>query len=325
MKHLTNWLLSALMIPASAFAVAPEVLEAQRNGAKVSIPLAVIDENGKPVSGAKVNCRFFNGLGKTSDVRGLTDNQGFFHVGGSCKYYVNIGVLKGGFYSSWFKQTFGSHDQKPAVVDGKWQPYGEVRKIILKKVESKGDLVVYNPQSIDSKIPALGKWLPFDLEVFDWVQPIGRGVHEDAFLRFSYVKGNAGPWDYSAKMELSFTNNPYAGAYVKAKDNWSELKSAKQAETNANFMSEIEFGETIRPDGKDRKFWLDENSYLVYRTRTKVDENGNLVSAHYGKIYGQWSSGKSNVRLPLGCFNPRENDPDIEDDCKVREILRRSK
>lgn len=85
----------------------------------------------------------------------------------------------------------------------------------------------------------------------------------------------------------------------------------------------IEFGEVIRPDGKDNRYWLGEDSYLIYRTRTKVDEEGKLVSAHYGKIYGLWSSGKSNVRLPLGCLNQRENDPDIEDDRQVHEILKR--
>ncbi len=30
------------------------------------------------------------------------------------------------------------------------------------------------------------------------------------------------------------------------------------------------------------------DSYLVFRTRTEVGKEGDLLSAHYGKIYGKW-------------------------------------
>lgn len=220
------------------------------------------------------------------------------------------------------KINFASSKENQTVVDGKWQPYGETRKITLKKVESKGNLVIYDPQCVDAKIPALDKWLPFDLEEFDWVEPIGCGRHEDVLVKFSHRKD--GVWDQSSTMELSFTNNPYAGAYVRTKDEWSELKSDKRARTNETFSSKFVFGEKINPNGKDDVHWLDEDSYLVYRTRTKVDENGRLVAAHYGKVYGLWRSNQKFMRMALGSFNPRENDPDIEDDRMVRGVLKRS-
>ena len=287
-------------------------------GADVKINLRVVDEQGCPVPHAQVLYSLSRKIEQYDYFDGKADKNGCFLVEGFTRQFLNYGARHDGYYGSGYRVDCINSSTKEDAYNSDVQ-----KTVILKRIESKADLVVYDPQRNDVKIPALDKWLPLDLEMFDWVAPIGRGKHEDVLLRFSYAKGNASVWDYSAKMELSFTNNPYAGAYVKAKDDWSELKSDKKADTNANFKSMIEFGEVIRPDGKDNRCWLGEDSYLIYRTRTKVDEEGKLVSAHYGKIYGLWSSGKSNVRLPLGCFNPRENDPDIEDDRQVHEILKK--
>ena len=57
---------------------------------------------------------------------------------------------------------------------------------------------------------------------------------------------------------------------------------------------------------------IDDLSYLVIRTRTKVDANGNLVSAHYGKIYGLWEFFGS-MRASRIQFNSKPNDPNLED------------
>ena len=60
--------------------------------------------------------------------------------------------------------------------------------------------------------------------------------------------------------------------------------------------------------------YLDSNSYLIFRTRTQVDSKGNLLSAHYGKIYGSWRSNDEEMFINGGCFNPVENDTNIEGD-----------
>ena len=57
---------------------------------------------------------------------------------------------------------------------------------------------------------------------------------------------------------------------------------------------------------------LDVNSYLVFRTRTKVDSDGKLISAHYGKIYGVWEF--FDVMMAANVqFNPTPNDTNLED------------
>lgn len=298
-------------------------IEAMRSGAIVREVLRVVDEQDAPVPDAKVwgGLSMGGGLSAYTTIDGKTDSNGVFVVEGICRYGLRCEVSHVGFYTSELKINYASSKAIPSVVDGKWQPYGKTRKITLKQIKSQGDLVIYDPQYIETKIPALDKWLALDLEKFDWIEPIGRGKHKDVLVKFSHRKG--GIRDQSNIMELSFTNNPYAGAYVRANDDWSELKSDKRAMTNENFASKFVFGEKINPNGKDDVHWLDENSYLVYRTRTKVDEKGRLVSAHYGKVYGLWRSNQEFMRMALGCFNPRENDPDIEDDRMVRAVLKR--
>ena len=51
---------------------------------------------------------------------------------------------------------------------------------------------------------------------------------------------------------------------------------------------------------------------MIFRTRTHVDENGNLISAHYGKIYGLWEF-STMIRAKDIFFNPTPNDTNLED------------
>ena len=55
-----------------------------------------------------------------------------------------------------------------------------------------------------------------------------------------------------------------------------------------------------------------EDSYIVFRTRTKTDDKGNLLSAHYGKIYGPWGY-RDAVKFKSVLFNPISNDPNLEE------------
>lgn len=58
----------------------------------------------------------------------------------------------------------------------------------------------------------------------------------------------------------------------------------------------------------------------MFRTRCVVDDEGKLVSAHYGKLMGEFNGGF--MALGFHCaygdqcgifFNPTPNDPNLED------------
>ena len=94
--------------------------------------------------------------------------------------------------------------------------------------------------------------------------------------------------------------------------------------TDASYLSSFKFVHEKHPNIKQTPFFkyvsgaeitdtrLDAYSYIVFRTRTKVDDKGNLVSAHYGKIYGLWEF-FGGIRAANVQFNPNPNDTNLED------------
>lgn len=296
---------------------------AMRKGAEVCVVLRVVDEQGNAVPDAGVYGGFAMGGGLNDGVTisGKTDRDGRFVVKGRCKLFVNLTVFKEGFYSWHDKFDYAATSLNPAVKDGKWQPYGETVVVTLKKkinpVEMPG---VYGRGDIS--IPVMGEWLSFDIERGQWLPPYGSGVSDDVLLRFTHQVRTSKYFDFKSTMEVSFTNNLYAGGYVVKKDPHSELVTAYEADTNRVYSSCFSYvfdcnrsrkGENIRQ--------LERDEVLVFRTRTKVDEKGRLVSASYGKIEGPWSFSKG-MSADKICINPVPNNTSIEDkDCARRSDL----
>ena len=115
-------------------------------------------------------------------------------------------------------------------------------------------------------------------------------------------------------LEMTFTNNPYGGAYVLKKDKWSDFQSCYTADTN-NLYSINDFKCEISRTREEifKRDNFPEDAYIVFRTRTAVDRAGNLVSAHYGKIYGDWSYPRM-IKFGGTLFNSKPNDPNLEDE-----------
>ena len=294
-------------------------LEAQRRGAEVNMPLLIVDDNGNPVDGATVLYGFYNGGSQSEKFEGSTDENGCYLIRGRCKYYVSWSVVKKGFYMGSFRQSFASTKERPAVIDGKWQPWGEERRIVLKR---KLNPIAMSTHRFDRyKPPVFDEWLGFDLSKCLWCPPYGEGEHADVLMRFT--KDYRSPFVCASTFEVSFTNNPYAGFVRLAKDMNSEMKSIRVASTNNSTYSETYFKQVKEVDEKKRvrhEDRLPEDEYLVFRTRTKVDDQGRLLSAHYGKIYGPFEYNLNFAMEARGFyFNTTANDPNLEDELTHRE------
>ena len=116
-------------------------------------------------------------------------------------------------------------------------------------------------------------------------------------------------------MEVSFTNNPYAGAYEMERTGMSEFESVYHADTNAVYQQSFMYRFDQSP-GKVPEYTaqLKSEKYLIFRTRTKVDSEGRLVSAMYGKIYGNWNFvGPGGMSIEQFVFNTTPNDTNLED------------
>ena len=52
---------------------------------------------------------------------------------------------------------------------------------------------------------------------------------------------------------------------------------------------------------------------MVFRIRTKVDEEGRLISAQYGRIMGRWGYFEGDMVMADEILNPKPNDLNLED------------
>lgn len=320
-----------LMLPLIMMAAGPSAEEmalynAREHGALAKECLRVVDQDGVPVAGARVwgGLQTGDGYKDFIPIDGITDINGEYVVQGKCTKRIACVIMADGYYVSEF--TMENYCYKHSLKDGKWHPYGETKMIGLKKIK-KPVLMIHARNDMSDEVP-LGEWHGYDIERRQWLPPYGDGVCADMLVRLTLDVKNAIN-DFKATMEVSFTNNPCAGAYILAKDRFSEMKSEYEADTNGHYQASFAFVKEKHVTKRNSKFnnqvtsvtksdtSLGDDSYLVFRTRTKVDLDGNLVSAHYGKIYGPWEffhgMRASNVQ-----FNPTPNDPNLEDEKTVR-------
>lgn len=286
----------------------PEVQEAWRKGAKAKIEYRIVDENDKPLANQRIGFSWQNDYPRKKwGGYATTDTNGIVVLQDKVGSQMTIGVAREGYYGSGDEVVFYARDGiSPLVKDGKWQPYGENRTLVVKRKRNPIDAPTLLHSVIN--VPATNVWLGLDMETFKWVKPYGDGLHSDMLLRFNSDPINKYEVNW-ATMDVSFTNNPYAGFYVLPKDGFSEMKSVYHADTNMAFRTEITYSIGRLP--KDDNL-LDDGHYMVFRTRTTVDDEGKLVSAHYGKIYGRWGIwGGTKARMMF--FNTTPNDTNLED------------
>ncbi len=306
-------------------AIKPEVQEAQRKGAKAKVIYRVVDDEGMPVTNAVVRGTWQNDYPrKTWKETFVTDDKGVFVAKGKVGGRFSCHVWKDGYYSSCAGVNFHWRaGVSPLVKDGKWQPYGEEKTIVLKRRKNPIDLKSYDWGINGYCAPVTNEWIGLDLEIGQWCEPYGLGKHKDALVRFSGVVIDDFTWE--TKTEISFTNIPYAGFYSLQKDVFSDMKSCYAASTNDSSYLErtivlISKGEKGIAPNRQTTDKISSDKYLVFRTRCRVDESGKLVAAHYGKLMGEFNGG--GMALGFRCaygdqcgvfFNPTPNDPNLED------------
>ena len=310
-------------------AIKPEVQEATRKGAKAKIIYRVVDDEGAPITNTNVRGTWRNDFPrKTWDETFVTNTNGEFVAKGTVGGAFGFFVRKEGYYLSSAGLNFHWRPGiSPVVQDGKWQPYGEHRTIVVKRKKKPVEMMLHKWGIDGCRAPVTNTWFALDMELGQWCPPYGEGRNNDALIRFTGKVIDDWTWDVT--MEVSFTNMPYAGFYELSKDSYSGLKCCYEASTNNDayarrqlvFRSKV--SRATLPGAPDLAE-LPYDKYLVFRTRTKVDAEGKLISAHYGKIYGEWRVGPFRMRFGGNedglYFNPSSNDPNLEDLENVRQL-----
>jgi hypothetical protein len=243
--------------------------------------IAIVDETGRPVSGATVSVMFsyFSSMDEriSTNITELSDTNGMFQA--SHAYTGAPDMLfraaKDGYYTASQHHDLGDHYSAEL-----WNP--SVR-LLLRKVANP---IAMRAKRVDDLPPAIGKPIGFDLTAGDWVAPYGTGSSADIVFRWDYTERSR--LDYDGKLTVSFPNagdgiQEYSLHPTEAQ---SALRSPREAPT-VGYGPNVERVNSSHPP-EPVKWDFDQSRQYFFRVRTVLDERGNVKSAQYGKIYGDF-------------------------------------
>jgi hypothetical protein len=266
-----------------------------------SVTITVVDEAGQPVPAANVKVIFSTFTPKdervSTNISGLSNSNGVFHA--SSLYTGASGMLfratKAGFYQSSKPYNLG--------IDYSFARWNPEIKLILKNVAN--PIPMY-AKMVTLEVPAFEKPLGFDLMIGDWVAPFGRGSSADIVFTSHYYNKRAKE-DFDHQLIVTFSN---AGDGIQSHaslngEGGSDLRSPHEAPMSGYEPKMIRA--TSEHPGQTLVFDYDDNRAYFFRVRTVLDEKGDVKSALYGKIYGDFNSF-------YYYLNPTPNDRNIEFD-----------
>ncbi|MBI5382386.1 MAG: carboxypeptidase regulatory-like domain-containing protein [Opitutae bacterium] len=249
----------------------------------VTVRAYVHDPDGRPVEGATVTLSFTYYRGKEStgqSVRQETAKDGFAMVSGTAEAEYRIRTEKSGYY-----RTIGPVRYLDTEVGLKKYATGtQAVDIELRPIR---DQVVGIHKGIEKlRIPALDKPFGFDLEVGDWVTPDGRGKIADLIFKLDGYFNS--PDDYSFKLNAILPGSGDGLQAVQVEplpERGSAFQLPYEAPLTGYHSSHIWERSHIGKERTSSGEWKGGTVFL-FRIRTVLDSNGNVVRALYGYMDG---------------------------------------
>ena len=288
-------------------------------GAQETFTAYVRNDCNEPVTNAIVTLKTMNKLilfgsdraGNFDTYKAVTDTNGCATIRFRC--------LNGAF--SWWVSAPNCYDHESETVEFKLKEYNTLHPVLLEH-DVVRDVVLRRkiaprPMYLRGAYPRVkmiheSGVFGFDLKIFDWVSPYGKGEVPDFCVRQSYCDDDQ---ECSISGTLLFAEG--CGGYVCKKSENKSFVSAYYAETNRVFAREFKFEEGWSKVGKSllrKQPILKGDEYMVLRTRVVKDEKGNVVEANYSEILGPFAITFNGVEMRLSIFNPDVNDANLEYD-----------
>ena len=294
------------------------------------VRVRVTDDDARPIPGAEVRVVF--GATRADGTRDvtvpfLTDHQGTGVARGRAQFRTSIFLSKPGYYH--------------ARVDG--LRAGQDHDVALVLRDRKKPIPLYVARVGSERVewfPKHGVWLSFDFEAADWIAPYGKGKIEDVRFKFHHVFRD---YDERVKPNLPESMMWNKRAYLARGEEWTEEKFKLEfgkwdAVCEVSFPGEkdglieetlrfLPYNEMTLPHeapiaGYITTWRVESKSYtpperrenvgFFLRTRTKLDGQGNIISAHYAKITGDIEvDARGSIKFHY-YFNPTANDRNLE-------------
>jgi hypothetical protein len=301
----------------------------------IKATIEVVDQDGKPVKDATVEMGFWGGPNgseygsKATSKKQQTPASGVVEIEGeNTMGESGIIVSKSGYYEAWAKY------RAPQLKNGRWEPWNQRVRMQLKEIRNPIPMYVFRDATSS---PVVAFWFPsnqpdgpvgFDFFRQDLVTPHGKGQVADVTLtRESGPEKESGSY-----LVMRFTNplDGIAGPFE------SELHSKFKSDYEApqqGYLREFRFengslrifqNEQAKTSFTEKSTIDRTNCWFALRLRSKVDDNGRLISCHYGKIVDYPNAGVLLVKpftssMSNLCYyiNPTPNSRNLEWDTKT--------
>lgn len=264
------------------------------------VTLQAVNESGQPVAGAQAEVESIKPGTSDEAVRvdGNTDTNGLFTATGRSWGRLYLHMTKAGYYSANKLYDIGVTDKT------RYEPWNPTITLPLKKIIN--PIPMY-AKRLNTHVPDLDKPIGFDLMAGDWVAPYGKGVNADIIFTGHFDKRTDGESDFTLTVNFPKAGDGIQEFTVPDAEKGSGLLSSHKAPAGV-YQTQWVQTDNRKPD-KPVETNRDPNRNYFFRVRTKLDESGNVVSAHYGKIYGDFMQFSYYL-------NPTPNDRNVEFDPK---------
>ena len=187
-------------------------------------------------------------------------------------------IEKAGFYL-----THSPYSAQFQPQNGRWQPWNPTIAVVLNRIRNPTPMYA---KKITSRLPQLDRPFSYDLEVGDWLEPHGKGKTAD-FIFVAHIR-QSGEHDFDYELNLRFSNpgdgiqrfDPGAGHAG------SVLRSPYDAPAEG-YVSKWQLLRSRRPNSREQSSFMDQGGYF-FRVRPRLEPNGRVAKACYGKIYGDF-------------------------------------
>lgn len=267
--------------------------------------LRVVDDTGAPVADALAWASYDvpPQSGQTKDweqIRGQTDTNGVFCASHTDRT-VQLGfhAEKAGYYPIWTQHYLGFE------VTNTTANWNSVQMLVLKRIRNP---IAMFAKRVEGGPPAFNEPVGYDLMIGDWVAPRGKGREADIIFVGQLDKKSTDDFDYSLTVKFPKSGDGIQTFVASELEKSSPLRSPYEAPADG-YQDQVVRTMTRHPGQRTKEDMNDPSRNYFFRVRTVLDENGNVKSALYGKIYGDFMQ----FRYYL---NPTPNDRNIEFDPK---------
>ena len=278
------------------FTVSALTLKICAQGIKVSVQ--VTDQDGLPVADAQLESDAKKIVNTDKEGKALAEINKY---SSGCRFAVK----KEGYYGSETQEYFPLSEEVKQ---------SKLIKIKLNKIKNPIPMFVKDLVVTHFKLPKYnGEKFGYDLLIGDWLAPHGKGKIADFIFQYNgvFIDRPYGSLEkYDNTITIIFSNErdgiiEWKGLSEEGRKYGSDLSSNYQAP--AKGYQSIWQQRTWKNKGGSHKTTKDIDRNFYFRVRTKLDDDGNIISAHYGKIYGDFMSF-------IYYLNPTPNDRNVEFD-----------